>query len=374
MGNDLVIGGTFVTINGVPCDNNVARWNGTSWSALGTGVAIDGGVNVLKHTHGLLYAGSQNNSEPLQEWNGSTWEEVGGGPDWDVWDMTVLGDELFVTGSFTQAGWADIPEGFNYVAPSSSYIGSYLLTPEIAIEQPVSTNLVDGSATVDFGTAPQGSNLTALTFTLRSTGTIPLLNLSATKDGTNSNDFTISSLPTVLEDNTSTTFTVTFTPSATGARSAVIHIASNDADESPFDITLTGTGTPASGSIDEWRLFWFGTTSNTGSAADTADDDKDGVPNLMEFGLGLNPTLPAVPTFQTQVNGSNLEFTYTRSNAAVLAGRTFQVPWTQTLNGSDWNYADTTQTVLTDNGTFQTVKATVPKGSNGRRFLRLEVQ
>jgi len=372
MGNDLVIGGSIDSVNGVPTSNNVLRWSGSAWTALGTGVT--GGVNVLRYTHGLLFAGTQGDSEFLREWNGSTWEEVGGGPNWDVWDMTVLGDELFVTGSFTQAGWADIPEGFNYVAPSSSYIGSYPLTPEIAIEQPVTTNLVDGSATVDFGTAPQGSSLTALTFTLRSTGTIPLLNLSATKDGTNSNDFTLSALPTVLEDNTSTTFTVTFTPSATGARSAVIHIASNDADESPFDITLTGTGTPASGSIDDWRQFWFGTTSNTGSAADTADDDKDGVPNLMEFALGLNPTLPAVPTFQTQVNGSNLEFTYTRSTAAVLAGRTFLVPWSQTLNGTDWNYADTTQTVLTDNGTFQTVKATVPKGSSGHRFVRLEVQ
>lgn len=374
MGNDLVIGGTFESINGVPCANHVARWNGTTWSALGTGVI--GSVNVLKYTHSLLYAGTQVDNEFLREWNGSTWEEVGGGPNWDVWDIAVLGDELFITGSFTEAG-SNITGGEGGVvnlATSSSYIGSYPLTPEIAIEQPVNTNLVDGSASIDFGTAPQGSSLTALTFTLRSTGTIPLLNLGVTKDGTNSSDFTLSALPTVLEDNTSTTFTVTFTPSATGTRSAAIHIASNDADESLFDITLTGTGTPASGSIDEWRQFWFGTTSNTGSAADTADDDKDGVPNLMEFGLGLNPTLPAVPTFQTQVNGSNLEFTYTRSTAAVLAGRTFQVPWSQTLNGTDWNYADTTQTVLTDNGTFQTVKATVPKGSSGRRFVRLEVQ
>lgn len=374
MGNDLVIGGYFDSINGVPCDNHVARWNGTTWSALGTGVI--GSVNVLKYTHGLLYAGTQVDNEFLREWNGSTWEEVGGGPNYDVWDIAVLGDELFITGSFTEAG-SNVTGGEGGVvnlATSSSYIGSYPLTPEIAIEQPVNTNLVDGSASIDFGTAPQGSSLTTLTFTLRSTGTIPLLNLGVTKDGTNSSDFTLSALPTMLEDNTSTTFTVTFTPSATGTRTAAIHIASNDADESPFDITLTGTGTPASGSIDEWRQFWFGTTSNTGSAADTADDDKDGVPNLMEFGLGLNPTLPAVPTFQTQVNGSNLEFTYTRSTAAVLAGRTFQVPWTQTLNGTDWNYADTTQTVLTDNGTFQTVKATVPKGSSGRRFVRLEVQ
>lgn len=373
MGSDLVIGGLINSINGTPCGNNVARWNGTNWSALGAGVAIDGSVNVLKYTHGLLYAGSQNAIEPLHEWNGSTWEQVGGGPNRDVWDMTVLGDELFVTGNFTEAGWDPVNEVTTGPAVSSGNIGSYPLTPEIAIEQPVNTNLTDGSTTIDFGTAAQGSSLSSLTFTLRSTGTIPLLNLSLTKDGTNSSDFAISALPSVLEDNTSTTFTVTFTPGATGTRTAVIHLASSDADKSPFDIMLTGTGTPASGSIDEWRQFWFGTISNTGSAADTADPDRDGVANLMEFGLGLNPTLPAAPVFQTQVSGNNLELTYTRSTAATLAGRIFQVTWTDTLNGLDWTETGSTQTILIDNGTTQTVKATIPKGASGRRFVRLEV-
>ena len=39
----------------------------------------------------------------------------------------------------------------------------------------------------------------------------------------------------------SATFTVTFTPTAEGLRSCVLHISSNDADENPYDITLTGT-------------------------------------------------------------------------------------------------------------------------------------
>jgi hypothetical protein len=85
-----------------PATINVARWNGSTWSALGTGVY--GAVNVLKYTHGLLYAGTQVDYEFLREWNGSTWEEVGGGPNNDVWDIAVLGDELFITGSFTEAG------------------------------------------------------------------------------------------------------------------------------------------------------------------------------------------------------------------------------------------------------------------------------
>lgn len=372
MGNDLVVGGLIDSIDGVPCGNNVARWNGSTWSALGTGV--NGAVNVLKYTHGLLYAGTQVDYEFLREWNGSTWEEVGGGPNWDVWDIAVLGDELFITGSFTEAGWNYSEfEGPVYSATSSGYIGSYPLTPEIAIEQPVSTNLVDGSASIDFGSLATGAS-TSLTFTLRSTGTIPLLNLSMTKDGTNSSDFTFTAIPSVLEDNTSTTFTVTFTPSAAGARSAAIHIASNDANESPFDIALTGTATAGLSVIESWRQTWFGITTNTGDAADEADSDHDGFSNAMEFALGMNPTLATTPSFQTTITSGNIEFTYTRSNAAVLAGKTFHVPWTETLNNLDWSETGTTQTILTDNGTTQTVKATIPMGTNGRRFVRLEVQ
>jgi hypothetical protein len=41
----------------------------------------------------------------------------------------------------------------------------------------------------------------------------------------------------------STTFTVAFNPSASGSRTATLHIASNDATNNPFNIALTGTGT-----------------------------------------------------------------------------------------------------------------------------------
>ena len=365
MGNDLVIGGHFDSIAGVPCANHVARWNGATWSALGSGV--NGSVNVLKYTHGLLFAGTQIDSETLREWNGSTWEQVGGGPNNDVWDITLLGDELFITGSFSDAGW--IEPLVTSSATSSSYIGSYPLTPEIAIEQPASTNLIDGSASIDFGSLATGAS-NAITFTLRCTGTIPLLNLSVTKDGPNSSDFTISAITWALEDNTSTTFTVTFTPSAAGARSAAIHIASNDANESPFDITLTGMATAGLTVLETW----LGITTNTGDAADDADSDHDGFVNTMEFALGLNPTLATTPSFQTQVTGGNIEFTYTRSNASVLAGKTFHVPWTETLNGLDWTETGTTEQILTDNGTTQTVKVTIPAGTSGHRFVRLEVQ
>ena len=45
-----------------------------------------------------------------------------------------------------------------------------------------------------------------------------------------------------LAPGASTTFKVTFKPAAAGSRIAVIKIASNDSNENPFDIKLTGTG------------------------------------------------------------------------------------------------------------------------------------
>jgi hypothetical protein len=65
-------------------------------------------------------------------------------------------------------------------------------------------------------------------------------------------DFNAGSLgATTLAPNTSTTFTVTSAPSAAGSRTAAIHIASNDADENPFDITLAGSGLTR---LEGWRL------------------------------------------------------------------------------------------------------------------------
>ena len=370
MGDDLVIGGYFNSINGVPCDNHVARWNGSTWSALGTGVY--GAVNVLKYTHGLLYAGTQVDSEYLREWNGSTWEEVGGGPNNDVWDITVLGDELFITGSFTEAGWNYAEYGGPvYYATSSGYIGSYPLTPEIAIEQPENTDLVDGSASIDFGSLATGAS-TSLTCTLRSTGTIPLLNLSMTKDGTNSSDFTFTAIPSVLEDNTSTTFTVTFTPSAAGTRSAAIHIASNDANESPFDIALTGTATAGLSVIESWRQTWFGITTNTGDAAAAADSDHDGFSNAMEFALGMNPVTSDSATQFVTKNGSVLEFIYTKSKASTDV--TYTVEWSEDLAALSWSTSGVSApTILSDNGTTQQIKVTVPAGLHAQRFVRLQV-
>ena len=47
--------------------------------------------------------------------------------------------------------------------------------------------------------------------------------------------------------------------------------------------------------IDAWRTLHFGTTINAGAAADTYVASEDGMPNLLKYALGLDPTNTAAP-------------------------------------------------------------------------------
>jgi CSLREA domain-containing protein len=124
--------------------------------------------------------------------------------------------------------------------------------PEIAVEQPTGTDLVDASSTVDFGTQPVGITGAPQTFTIRNVGSADLnITLPITKTG-DASDFTVdtSGTSTIITPGNSATFTVTFTPSLAGTRNAAIHIANNDSDENGFDIALTGVGCPSTFLID----------------------------------------------------------------------------------------------------------------------------
>jgi hypothetical protein len=115
--------------------------------------------------------------------------------------------------------------------------------PEIEVEEPAGSGLTDERSTIQFGTLFRAQS-EIRTFTVRNSGTEDLTGLSLSVSGTHAVEFVAGNLGALsLAPAASTTFTVTFTPSALGARSAVLTIASNDADENPFEISLTGTGT-----------------------------------------------------------------------------------------------------------------------------------
>ena len=81
------------------------------------------------------------------------------------------------------------------------------------------------------------------TFTIRNTGSAKLTKLAVTINGRHAKDFIVGKpRKASLPPGGSTTFKVTFKPLVAGTRKAAIHIRSNDANENPFDIKLTGKG------------------------------------------------------------------------------------------------------------------------------------
>jgi len=118
------------------------------------------------------------------------------------------------------------------------------LIPDIKIEQPIGNELVDGIASVTMGKAAVTKRGITRTFTVTNTGNGAVTDLALSLSGANAADFAFSSLSTTtLADGASTTFSVTFTPSALGTRTAMLHVASNvNGSKNPYDIILTGTG------------------------------------------------------------------------------------------------------------------------------------
>ena len=104
----------------------------------------------------------------------------------------------------------------------------------------------------DFGTEGIGNSMTK-TFTILNTGLgnllltgTPIISISG------SADFTVSAQPitNVVANSLSTSFDVTFTPSATGTVTADISIANNDSNENPYNFRIRGTGVLPSPEID----------------------------------------------------------------------------------------------------------------------------
>ncbi len=303
IGTDLYAGGLFETANGLAA-NNIAKWNGSAWSALGSG--MNSSVVALAVSGTDLYAGGEFttaggvSASRIAKWNGSAWSALGSGVNNSVLALAVSGTDLFASGLFATAG-----------GKVSGYVALARLAavaPDIAVEQPLSTNLTDGTASVAFGSLALGTSGTAKTFTLRNTGTADLTGLVVNKDGPNSADFSVNSsgMTTTVIPAGSTAFTVTFTPGGTisAVRMAALHIASNDPDENPFDIALTGLGLSTTTDMD----------------GDGLSDWAEGQYASMGFDWQLGqPAL--VSTLNSGANAANL-YTQTQYNTNFITGRT----------------------------------------------------
>lgn len=101
----LYVGGYFLNAGGSGA-NYIARWNGSSWSALGTG--LNNVVNSIAiGPDGSVYAGGSFTSpgSRIARWDGSTWSALGTGMSGTVNALAFDGaGNLIAGGDFTTAG------------------------------------------------------------------------------------------------------------------------------------------------------------------------------------------------------------------------------------------------------------------------------
>ena len=205
-------------------------------------------------------------------------------------------------------------------------------------------------------------SLTSIGFVVEGTST----NFGAFLDAitvTNAQDFTTISTTELASSAT----TYNFIPSAPGTYSLVSQMELGDSQWFAYGPRTTVTAV-APAPIQSWRSTYFGSPLNAGMAADTADADNDGLPNLVEFAFGLNPVQPQVPSPNLPSvtrSGNNLIFSFKPDSAAT--GLTYTVQKSPTMQSGSWTSVP--HSVSPGTGVFT---ATVPI-SGPRMTLRLQV-
>ncbi len=167
--------------------------------------------------------------------------------------------------------------------------------------------------------------------------------------------------------------TVTVTPAANQLGSATITATVGDgalAASDTFVLSVTGTA------METWRFAGFGTTANSGSAADSANPDGDGWTNADEYVLGTNPLSAnhaAILSLARLGTDITLTFTAVQASGPGYAGltRLYDVETTTDLaNTASWTGLSGHANIT---GANQIVTITQPL-TGGPRFYRLKAR
>jgi hypothetical protein len=149
-----------------------------------------------------------------------------------------------------------------------------------------------------------------------------------------------------------------------GANAITVSVKAQDAlTTKVYDITATRLGQLAS-----WRKVWYGTSSSTGDASDSADPHGTGVPNLAAyafFGPNQNPAqLQPRSLPQPEVSEGYLTLRFTEPSG--ISGVTYGAEASSSLQADSWQ-------PVTDSGVAPEHIFRVPLTGDSKVFLRLTV-
>ncbi|MBL9076720.1 MAG: hypothetical protein JNL08_04400 [Planctomycetes bacterium] len=131
-GGDLVVGGDFTTVDGTAA-LRIARWNGSTWSPFGSGA--NGRVRCVLPLPGneLIVGGDFTTIDGvaaahIARWNGSTWSPLGAGPGASVTSLARLanGDVVAASGAGSTSNSLGVRR---WDGTTWSLLGSFTLPP-----------------------------------------------------------------------------------------------------------------------------------------------------------------------------------------------------------------------------------------------------
>jgi hypothetical protein len=139
---NLYVGGAFTLIGTAMKANCIAKWDGSTWSALGGGLTdnpnTSPSVNALTMVGTNLYAAGRftlaggQPAASVAKWDGRAWSALGSGIPWSdfynyqayVTALAVSGDNLYVGGCFTNAGGVAVTNIAQWNGRAWSALGS----------------------------------------------------------------------------------------------------------------------------------------------------------------------------------------------------------------------------------------------------------
>lgn len=313
--------GAFTTMGGV-ARNRIARLYNDEASTTLSVLSVD----LVQWLRGGASPEAERVSFELSTDGGSTYADIAG-----VITRTGGGWQLVPTSSLTGSG---LVRARAYPTDSQSEgivedTVAFDVNPEIQVSEG-DTILTDAVSTVAFDDLQLGSS-SDITITITNVG-LDDLNLSGTHVTltTGTQWSVVSQPPSPVTPGSSVNFTLRFSPTTTGAKTDVVTIRSNDADEGTFTFNLTGTCAPGPGSEDTaWQLSTNGVVRTSAqNASDTswlggAFTTINSLTRQRYAAVGVNaPPVSVLVQTGTITNGEVLCFCQL-PNGQVLVGGTF---------------------------------------------------
>ena len=190
-GTDVYVGGLFSDAAGIANADSIAMWDGSSWSALGSNGAgdgaIGGGVDSLAMAGTDLYVGGQFDNaagnafaDNIAMWDGTSWSALGSNPthddgaiaapnpvenDYSVYALALIDGDLYVGGDFLvtaatpRADNIAMWDGTTWSAVGSNGSGGAALNDVVSALAVSGTDLYVGGEFTDAAGAPRADRV-----------------------------------------------------------------------------------------------------------------------------------------------------------------------------------------------------------------------